>query len=148
MPRKVFFSFDFDKDHWRVSQVRNVDALGPFTKAKFLDRAPWEAIRRQGDVAIKRWIDQNMHGASVTVVLIGARTAERKWVQYEIRESISKGMGLLGIDISKIRDQHRMTSSAGRNPLPRGYPIYKWINDNGRVNIGRWVEKAARDAGR
>lgn len=29
MARRVFFSFHFDNDFWRVQQVRNINALAP-----------------------------------------------------------------------------------------------------------------------
>jgi hypothetical protein len=84
-----------------------------------------------------------MDGTSVTVVLIGAETGKRRWVKYEIKRSIELGKGLLGIDISKIRDPRGKTDTKGPNPLPSGYPLYQWNNDDGRANIGTWIETAA-----
>jgi len=34
----------------------------------------FEYSDKQGDAAIARWIDQQLHGTSVTVVLVGAYT--------------------------------------------------------------------------
>ena len=84
-----------------------------------------------------------MKGTSVTVVLIGRETANRKWVKYEIEKSINDGKGLIGIDISKIRDQNGQTDETGTNPLPSRYPRYAWNNDNGRDNLSKWIEQAA-----
>jgi hypothetical protein len=28
------------------------------------------------------------------------------------------------------------------------YPTYDWVNDNGRDNIGDWIEAATKNAGR
>jgi hypothetical protein len=28
------------------------------------------------------------------------------------------------------------------------YPTYDWANDNGRVNLGKWIEAAAKNAGK
>jgi hypothetical protein len=42
-------------------------------------------------------VKEQLHGSSVTVVLIGARTAESDWVAYEIAWSLEKGNGVLGI---------------------------------------------------
>jgi hypothetical protein len=28
------------------------------------------------------------------------------------------------------------------------YPVYDWVNDNGRGNIGEWIEAAAKKAGK
>jgi hypothetical protein len=47
-------------------------------------------------------IDRALIGMSVIVVLIGAETAYRDYVQYEITESYVKGKRLLGIYINKI----------------------------------------------
>lgn len=72
--------------------------------AGFVDAADFEKIKRQGDQAIKKWIDEQLEGTSVTVVLVGAKTCSSRWVKYEIQKSIERGNGLLGIDVSKIKD--------------------------------------------
>ena len=36
----------------------------------------------------------------------------------------------------------------GSNPLPAGYKTYDWVNDDGRSNLGTWIEAAAKAAGR
>jgi hypothetical protein len=143
LARKVFFSFHYDRDSWRVSQVRNCNVVSGYDKNPFYDKAKWEQIKRQGDAAIKRWIDGQMKGTSVTVVLIGRDTSKRRWVGYEIEQSIALGKGLLGIDISKIKDRLGQTDEAGLNPLPRGYTYYAWNRDDGRANLSRWIEAAA-----
>ncbi|MBT4384125.1 TIR domain-containing protein [Candidatus Peregrinibacteria bacterium] len=147
MARKVFFSFHYSRDHWRVSQVRNSKIVG-FEKSPFYDHAQWEKIKRGGDQSIKNWIEDQLKGSSVTVVLVGSQTASRRWVKYEIQRSIALGKGLIGVDVSKIKDQNGQTDDTGANPLPSGYPLYRWNSDNGRQNLGSWVEKAAQRAGR
>ncbi|MFH0834539.1 MAG: TIR domain-containing protein [Patescibacteria group bacterium] len=147
MARKVFFSFHYSRDHWRVSQVRNSNIVG-WDKSPFYDAADWEKIKKQGDDAIKRWIENQLIGTSVTVVLIGRETSKRRWVKYEIKRSIELGKGLIGIDISKIKDQNENLDETGENPLPANYHKYLWNNDNGRENLSKWIEKAAKDAGR
>lgn len=148
MARKVFFSFHYSRDSWRVSQVRNSNIITDYDKTPFYDKADWENIKRQGDQAIKDWIEKQLSGTSVTVVLIGKETSSRKWVKYEIKRSIELGKGLMGIDISKIKNQDRNTDDTGVNPLPSGYKKYQWNNDNGRENLGRWIEKAAQEVGK
>lgn len=73
----------------------------------------WEEAKRKGDAEVKRLIDQELVGTSVTVVLIGAQTAERKIVDYEIEKSIARGNGLLGIYISGIKDQNGHLDAQG-----------------------------------
>lgn len=142
--RKVFFSFHYKRDAWRVGQVRNSNMIGTGFQNPFYDRAAWEEVKQQGDRVIKNWIDSQIKGTSVTAVLIGAQTASRKWVKYEIEETLRQGHGLIGIDISKIKDQNGQTDTTGTNPLPVGTPYYAWNNDNGRANLGTWIENAAK----
>lgn len=167
MPRKVFFSFHYDRDIWRVGQIRNswVTQGTANTDAGWLDHAEWETVKRGGDTAIKRWIDNNLQGSSVTVVCIGKETAYRPWVRYEIERSYEKGNGIIGISIHNLGDRTGQTDLAGPNPFdrvtipPRAFlsspiklssivPIYDWRHQNGRINLGNWVEIAARKAGR
>ena len=144
MARKVFFSFHYDRDSWRVSQVRNSNVVSQYDKNPFYDKAKWEEIKKKGDTAVQKWIDDQLKGTSVTVVLIGKQTASRRWVKYEIDQSIKLGKGLLGIDISKIKNYDGTTEdSAGPNPLPAGYPLYLWNKNDGPKNLGTWIENAA-----
>jgi hypothetical protein len=69
-------------------------------------------------------------------------------VRYEIQQSIARGNGLLGVRIEKIEDNRGRTAQAGQNPLPSGYKLYRWYADKGYLNFGRWVDEAARAAGR
>ncbi len=73
----------------------------------------------------KRWIDAQLAGTSVAVVLVGADTASRPWVKYEIAKSIELCKGLLAIDISKIKDHSGQTVPTGKNPLASGYKWYQ-----------------------
>src|ERR1039458_7214083 len=94
MARKVFFSFHHKGDILKVGQIRN-SWLTKGSDCGFVDAADWESIKRQGDVAVKRWINNQLNGTSVTVVLIGEETSTRPWVLYEIKQSHIKGNGLL-----------------------------------------------------
>lgn len=171
--RHVFFSFHH-ADILRTVLVRNMWVANKQT-TRFTDSANYEKSRRQGQRAIERWIDTQMHGTSVTVVLIGTQTLNRQFVKYEIEQSIARGNGLLGIHINKLEDLNntikteRVTSNLDRyNELLRawGYNIpvsqqYKTksythspaATPNAyynwiRNNIGGWVERAALNAGR
>ena len=162
MARRVFFSFYFERDNWRAGQVRNSWVGRDREDAGFWDAASWEEVKRRGREAIKRWIDRQLDGTSVTVVLIGAETSEREYVGYEIKQSYSKGNGLLGVYIQNMKDVNGRTDVKGKNPLSNWtverdgtrvalaniYPSYDWVNDDGRRNIGDWIEAAARKAGR
>ena len=146
MARRTFFSFKYG-DVSRAMVVRNSWVTQGKEAAGFVDAADFEELERQGDAAIKKWIDNQLNGTSVTVVLVGAKTCNSRWVKYEIEKSEEVGNGLLGIDISKIKDLSGNTSErCGK--IPNGYPFYLWNNDDGYTNMGDWIEEAAKAAGR
>jgi hypothetical protein len=164
MARRTFFSFHYSGDLNRIGIVRN----SWLTKkdrddAGFWDAADWEKVRKDTDLAITRWINKQLEGTSVTVVLIGEKTSTRPWVKYEIEKSIERGNGLLGIYIHNINGLGFGKSPKGINPLDNFkiqcsdgfdhiastiYRSYDWVNDDGYNNLGIWIEAAAKRAGR
>jgi hypothetical protein len=146
MARRVFFSFEYG-DVSRAMVVRNSWVTLGREAAGFTDAAEFEKLKRLGDPSVQRWIDSQLNGTSVTVVLVGADTCTSKWVQYEIEASRKRGNGLLGVDISHIRNlAGQTTSRCGQ--IPAGYPFYLWFNGEGHKNLGSWIEAAAKAAGR
>lgn len=146
MARQAFFSFKY-KDVSRAMIIRNSWVTEGKQASGFIDAADFEEVKRKGDTAIKNWIDKQLEGTSVTVVLVGEKTCSSRWVKYEIEKSIERGNGLLGIDISKIKDLQGNTSDrCGK--IPDGYNFYLWSKNDGYNNMGDWIEKAAKDAGR
>ena len=161
--RKVFFSFHYQKDVGRIFQVRN-SWLTKGKTSSFLDVAEWESIKKNGDDAIKKWINEQLDGTSVTIVLIGVETANRRWVKYEIEKSIKKKNGLVGIYIHNIKDfRTKQTDVEGEDPFRKHfdfrltlepeppYPCcsyYDWVNNEGYKNIENWIENAAQQAER
>jgi len=145
--RRVFFSFHYERDIWRASNVRNAGVVDAVARAGWDDASLWEEARRNGEPEIRRLIDRGLKGTSVTVVLIGTQTATRKWVKYEIERSIERGNGLIGVRINRIRDEDGQRDQRG--PVPEVLEqhhsrIYDW----NRSNFGRQVERAALDAGK
>src|SRR4051794_30761226 len=114
MGRKVFYSFHYAPDNSRASQVRNIGAIEGNQAAKDND---WETITKGGDSAIQRWIDGQLAGRSCTVLLIGANTSGRKWINYEIKKSWDEGKGLVGIHIHGLKDFSGNQSTRGFNPF-------------------------------
>lgn len=156
MSRKIFFSFHYERDAWRAGQVRNSDLLPNEDEHGFIDAAAWEEIKRKGDPAIQNWIKEQLEGTSVTVVLIGAETSERPWVDYEIRESWKRGNAIIGLYINGVKDQDSKTDTKGANPLDGIYltdsqPLssvcktYDWVLNDGRNNLGSWADQAAKE---
>lgn len=156
MTRKIFFSFHYERDAWRAGQVRNSDLLPNEDEHGFIDAAAWEEIKRKGDAAIQNWIKEQLEGTTVTVVLIGAETSQRPWVDYEIRTSWERGNAIIGLYIYNVKDEERKTDAQGANPLDsiclaNGQPLssvcktYDWVNNDGRNNLGGWADLAAKE---
>jgi hypothetical protein len=114
MARRAFYSFHYKPDNWRASQVREMRVMEGNRVASPND---WETVTRGGDAAIKRWIDEQMNGKSVVIVLIGAETAARKWIRYEIESGWNAGKALLGIHIHQLKDCLGAQGYRGNNPF-------------------------------
>lgn len=114
MARRCFYSFHYQPDSWRASQVRNIGAIEGNRPATDND---WETVKKGGDKAIEKWIADQMQGRSCTIVLVGSSTANRKWINHEILQSWNKGMGLVGIRIHGLKDAAQNTSIMGYNPF-------------------------------
>lgn len=158
MARQVFYSFHYKPDCWRTSQVRNIGVIEGNKPAPDND---WETITKGGDSKIQKWIDDQMHYRSTTIVLVGAETAGRKWIEYEIKKSWEQKMGLVGICIHRLKDSNSNQSSQGKNPFD-GFKVgetplnqivklynppysdskdvYNYISNN----ISDWVEEAIK----
>ena len=148
MTRKVFYSFHFDNDNWRAGQVRNI---GTVEGDKPVNGNKWEDVKSKSDSTIKTWIDDNLKDKSCLVVLIGKKTSERKWVNYEINRAWALGKGVCGIYIHKLEDVLGNQSSKGKNPLASHLPIFestystsKYVYDDIKNNIAELVEDAIK----
>lgn len=162
MARRVFFSFYYDRDVRRVVQVRNSWVVRPEGDAPpFYDKAEFEEAKRKSG-GIEQWIEDQLSGTSVTVVLFGAETYGREWVKHEIKRSYELNKGILAIDIHNVKDPQNGTDKQGRNPLEHWrversgrnisfseiYSTYDWVHDDGYNNLPKWIEAAASTAGR
>jgi hypothetical protein len=142
LARRTFFSFHYEVDVWRAAQVRNSDVVRSSTEPSFIEAGIWEEAKTKGDDALRKLIKDGLFNTTVTVVLIGSHTASRRWVNYEIDQSIDRGNGLLGVYIHNITDQDGKTATKGSNPLPSRYNTYDWVNDDGYKNLGKWIDDA------
>jgi hypothetical protein len=157
--RYTFFSFHYERDVWRAGQIRNCWVTKDRSAAGFWDGVKWEEVKKKGDDAIHKWIDEQLKGTSVTVVLVGTQTSTRPYVDYEIMQSHKTKNGILGIYVHNLKDVGGKTDTKGTNPFDNcvfkdsagsiiKYPTYDWVNDDGRNRIGDWIEAAAKKAGR
>jgi len=112
--RQVFYSFHYNPDCWRASQVRNIGVVEGNKPAPDND---WEMITKAGDDAIKKWINEQMKYRSCTLVLVGNKTANRKWINYKIIKSWNDGMGVAGIYIHGLKNSKGYIAEKGANPF-------------------------------
>lgn len=152
--RQVFYSFHYDNDVFRVQQIRN---MGTLEENQPVAANQWETIKKSGDSAIEKWIDDNMKYRSCVVVLIGTDTYNRKWVKHEIKKAWNDGKGLVGIHIHNLKCPRNGICNIGANPFdqftlsdgkklsslvkcynPKSYDAYNDIQNNIEV----WIDEA------
>jgi MTH538 TIR-like domain (DUF1863) len=158
MAKKCFLSFHYKDDSWRVSQIKNIGAI---EEQPILSANKWEEIKKQGDNAIKEWIENNMRGKECLIILVGARTSSRRWVKYEIQRACEKGIGVFGIYIHNMKDAIGKQSARGVDPFVNVYVGGKAISSYAKMyeppyssstdvysyitnNISAWVDSAIR----
>lgn len=112
----VFYSFHYDRDNWRVQQIIN---MGVVEGQPLLSAQKWEEVKRQGDQAIKNWIENQMKYKTAVVVLVGNETAERDWVLREITYAWDNYKPLVGIRIHGLADRNGRTDYPGANPFEK-----------------------------
>lgn len=158
MIRKVFFSFHYARDVRRIVQIRNSWVVRPGDEAQpFYDKAEFEKAKARAG-GIEKWIEEQLKGTSVTVVLFGADTFSRPWVKHEILRSHELKKGMIAIDICGVKDPQSGVDVQGRNPLEHWkvdstpftslYKTYHWVRDDGYKNMPAWIEEAAKTARR
>jgi len=154
MSRHVFYSLHYDADRSRAELIRNLPGLTANLEAK---PGEWATVKRTGEFAFKRWLEQQLRGRSCTVVLIGAQTAQRAGIQHEIRRSWELRLGLLGVHIHALKDASGAPCSKGETPFTTGtlgenaarVPVYEPPEDDSKLayrfiadNLAKWVEHA------
>lgn len=155
---RLFLSYHFEADYWRVAQVRNSLLVGDDVPVQaVLESATWDELKKEGHSAVETFIENQLRAASVALILFGTETATREWVRYEVMRSHQLGLGVIAIDIHRIRDKDGRTAEPGPNPLALWqvevdgrqcafsdiYPTYDWVEDNGPKNITQWIAAAA-----
>lgn len=158
MARNVFYSFHYKPDNWRASQVRNMGVIEGNRPCSDND---WETVTQGGDEKIKKWISDQLDGKSCAVVLIGANTAGRKWINYEIVKAWDDNKGVVGIYVHNLQDSDQKQSTKGTNPFANikygnsgkmlseivkaydpPFTISQNIYSHIKENIATWIEEA------
>lgn len=144
MPRSVYFSFHYqDVIDFRANVVRN---SGKFRNRGdvFRDSSIWEEAEEKRVKTIKKLIDNELTGTSVTCVLIGDETYSRRWVRYEIAKSFENKKGQVGVGINWIKGRDGgIKILPGNNPFD--YLSLSVSKDGKSINFferknGRWIE--------
>lgn len=156
--RPVFYSFHFGSDVMRVQMIRNIGALDgnePVSAQK------WESLKRSGDRAVEKWIDDNMKYKQCVIVLVGTETASRPWVQFEIKKAWEENYPLFGVYIHNVNCPRGGRAARGQNPFANfnvdgvnmarlvdchdpGPRAYQTISQN----IDAWIDQARYDRDR
>ena len=147
MARRVFFSFHY-KYVWKVNQIRSMPNIIGTAAAGFQDASLWEAAKKKSDKEIKKMIDKALKNTSVTVVCVTYGVANRKYINYEIDKSLERGNGLVAVRIHNLKDQNGETGSPGAIPTQieaNGFKAYTYSNKDA---LARWIEQAAKLAGK
>ena len=129
--RQVFFSFEYNKDAWRASQVRN---MGKVDNSSTFSDNDWEEVKEKTDAKIREWIDNQMAKRSCLVVLIGATTSGRKWINYEIEKAYELNKGIVGIYIHGLKDKNGNQTTTGSNPF------YNILIGKNKERLSKYVE--------
>ena len=125
--RNVFISFDSD-DLDEVNLLRG-QAKNESSNIEFNDYSLKAPFNSKNADYIKRGIRERIRQSSVTVVYLTDKTAGSKWVNWEIRESIAMGKGVLAM--------HK-----GNTP-PKRLP--KAITEN-KIKVYSWKQQLISDA--
>ena len=132
--RNVFISFS-SEDRDEVNLLRG-QAKNENSNIEFNDWSLKEPFDSERADYIKRGIRERIRQSSVTVVYVSDKTAGSKWVDWEIRESLSMGKGVVAM--------HK-----GNTP-PRRLP--KAITDNSikvvpwnQIQLARAIEKESEN---
>ena len=91
----VFISFAYE-DEDEVNLLRG-QAKNQNTELEFDDFSLKQAVNSENEDYIKKHIRERIDRASVTAVYLTPDSAKSEWVDWEIRESLRRGKGVIGV---------------------------------------------------
>lgn len=127
--RKVFFSFEHDKDCARATQIRKMDK---FHEESVFPDEEWKEVVKKTDDEVKSWIDERLKNCECLLVLIGHTTHEDKWVNYEIKKAYDLKKGIFGVYIHGFKD-------ADGNQCEKGKNLFKDIHNGNNVALSDFI---------
>ena len=109
MAKRVYFAFHYqDVIDFRANVVRNHNFAQGVESAGYYDYSIWEEAKKKSPTELKKLISKELDNTSVTAVLVGSETWYRRWVRYEIFESIRRSNYILGRHINGIKGKARI----------------------------------------
>jgi len=93
--RSVFISFA-SEDLSEVNLLRG-QAKNENSSVEFVDRSLREPFDSANREYIQRGIRERIRASSVTVVYVSSNAAQSQWVDWEIRESVRLGKGVVAV---------------------------------------------------
>ncbi len=127
MPRYVFHSFDFGGI---VGALRRSGGSERCKGSRSYTRTSGERslAGRPGHAGVDR---RPMRGKSCIVVILGSRTAGRRWVEYESCKAWADRKGVVGVRIRRLTDSARLQGDPGANPFAR----FEFDSARGKVSF-------------
>lgn len=142
MARRIFISYQhgdrmkakgFNLLRWN----KNVDF-------EFVGRHLLDPLDSKNENYITQKVNEQLTGTSVTVVLLGYKTEDSKWVQWEIEQSVEKKNGIVAIKLSDDVADPSKESPVGKALYDAGAEIIGW--DVAKFEAA--IERAFKAAGR
>lgn len=140
----VFISYYYDKDNEIAKQIYNIvnqDCFNQFTVIR-------EDYKKDGESEIKRWVDDQLERAKITILLISNETLNRKYVSYELKKSIENRNVIIPILIDRSNNNYtseqikQIRAALKMLGIDKSIAIKKWYADNGNENIVTWLYEA------
>ncbi len=94
MARTVYFGFHYQRDVFRVQQVKNhYVTKGTYTAAGYFDGSLEEKAKKESDTIVKNLIDRGMKGS--TVLCVCQRRSKSTSVGRNENASVSGAVGIV-----------------------------------------------------
>lgn len=124
--RKIFVSYHHGGDQWYYNEFSRIFSdTYDVAQDSSLDRA---IDSDDPNYVMRRIRENNISGTSCTIVLCGGQTPQRKYVDWEIKATLDKSHGLIGINLPGS-----MTNNSGVVVPDR-------FNDNYHSGYAVWLQ--------
>ncbi len=124
--RKIFVSYHHSNDQWYYNEFSRIFSdTYEVVQDSSLDRGIDSDVP---DYVMRRIRDNYITGTSSTIVLCGAQTPQRKYVDWEIKATLDKCHGLIGINLPSSMSNNNGVVVPGR------------FNDNYHSDYAVWIQ--------